>query len=93
MKNSAYAALRNWHETYSSGYRKLQLAYNYLRNCHQVDFNKAEHVSAVERQRKQEAQLQLQIQRNKRIEKVEMEITGKFLSMKPLSYVYSVRFS
>lgn len=76
LKNSAYAALRSWHETYSTGYRKLQLAYNYLRNCHQVDFDKSEHMSALQRQQEQEAQLLLEVQRNKKIQRVETEIAG-----------------
>ena len=76
LKNSAYQALRSWHETYSSGYRKLELAFNYLRNCHQVDFNKADHMSALQRQREQEAKLKAEAQRKRAIDKVVEEING-----------------
>lgn len=80
LKNSAYQALRKWHETYSGGYRKLELAFNYLRNCHQVDFNKADHMSALQRQREQEAKLKAEAQRTRAIDRVVEEIAGTFYS-------------
>jgi len=84
LKNSAYQALRKWHETYSTGYRKLSLAYNYLRTCHQVDFNKADHMSALQRQREQEAKLKLEAQQKKSIDSVIGQINGK------LAFSYSL---
>ena len=77
LKNSAYQALRKWHEAYSVGYRKLELAFNYLRNCHQVDFNKADHQSALNRQREQEAKNKAEAAKKRVIDKVLSDINGE----------------
>lgn len=78
LKNSAYQALKTWHEVYSSGYRKLELAYNYLRTCHQVDFARADHMSALQRHQEREAQLQAEAKRQKRIANITASIDGTF---------------
>ena len=76
LKNSAYQALQSWHATYSSGYRKLELAFNYLKSCHQVDFNRADHMTALQRQREEEERQKVEQQRLRAINKIKEEITG-----------------
>ena len=92
MKNSAYQALRRWHEAYSVGYRKLELAFNYLRNCHQVDFNKADHQSALHRQREQEAQRKVEAARKRVIDKVIADVNGEYLQTRPKKIEYGKHF-
>ncbi|XP_067948434.1 UV-stimulated scaffold protein A-like [Watersipora subatra] len=85
LKNLAYQALRSWHGAYSSGYRKLELAFNYLRSCHQVDFDRADHMSAVQRQREEEAKQKAEAQSKKVVDRVLAEIEENEEDMRSLT--------
>lgn len=87
LKNAAFQALKKWHEAYSSGYRKLELAYNYLRTCHQVDFARSDHMSALQRHQEREIQLQIEAQHQKKISNITTEINGNRLVLSSCYFV------
>ncbi|XP_046383956.1 UV-stimulated scaffold protein A-like isoform X2 [Ischnura elegans] len=59
MKKKALHAVHEWNQKYGSAYKKLSLAYKYLKNCFQVDFGELVVQNSIEHQR------QLEIERKK----------------------------
>ncbi|XP_013383000.1 UV-stimulated scaffold protein A [Lingula anatina] len=56
LKSKTYKAIQKWHDKYAEEYRKLALAYNYLKNCKKINFTEIQARAEAERQREEAEQ-------------------------------------
>ncbi|XP_076364558.1 LOW QUALITY PROTEIN: UV-stimulated scaffold protein A-like [Tachypleus tridentatus] len=69
LKLMTLKLIQEWTREYSEGYKKLVLAYNYLRQCKKVDFN---HIDS-----QNHAQLQREEEQRQRLENIQQEKVNK----------------
>ena len=67
LKVLALETLSNWVKEYGDSYKKLKIAYNYFKTCHNVNFDTYEVINSAERQRQEENEI---YQRNRNIDKI-----------------------
>uniref|UniRef100_A0A914VFS4 UV-stimulated scaffold protein A n=1 Tax=Plectus sambesii TaxID=2011161 RepID=A0A914VFS4_9BILA len=72
LKTEAIKIVRQWHDKFGPAYKKLELAYGYLKQCKTLDFERLDAETLVERQRAQEA--------TERKERVQQKVAQKIAS-------------
>ncbi|XP_046995660.1 UV-stimulated scaffold protein A-like isoform X1 [Schistocerca americana] len=73
LKLFALRTIQQWNKEFGSGYKKLQLGFNFLKNCKKVDFDTLEAQSNAERLRQEEEERRKNVQSNKKLKAVAQE--------------------
>ncbi|XP_063045623.1 UV-stimulated scaffold protein A [Engraulis encrasicolus] len=74
MKRLAIQTVQSWHETYGEAYKKLALAYHFLKQVKKVDFQDVEVRTLTERRRQEERQRRLQTIYKEKLDKAKAEM-------------------
>ncbi|GLG98966.1 UV-stimulated scaffold protein A [Gryllus bimaculatus] len=82
LKNLALRSFHEWNVQYGSGYKRLQIGYNFLRKCKNIDFDNLEFENAIERARREENLRHQQIVNEEKIQKVLTEYNDLYEEIK-----------
>ncbi|KAL2077111.1 hypothetical protein ACEWY4_026615 [Coilia grayii] len=74
MKRLAIQTVQSWHATYGEAYKKLALAYHFLKQVKKVDFQDVEGRTLAERRRQEERQRRLQTVYKEKLDKAKSEM-------------------
>ncbi|XP_049807947.1 UV-stimulated scaffold protein A-like isoform X2 [Schistocerca nitens] len=83
LKLFALRTIQQWNKEFGSGYKKLQLGFNFLKNCKKVDFDTLEAQSNAERLRQEEEERRKKVQSNKKLKAVAQEYSEIVINETP----------
>lgn len=78
LKKQAALIVKIWNDKFGSEYKRLQLGFDYLKNCKKVDFVSFSHHNSAQRLYIQQQNEKQQIFMNQQYKKYVQEMRGKF---------------